>query len=303
MLQTIGMPPATVSTAERRPAAVRDRKGLLIATDGRPAADAAIIVGRSLANRDGEPHELVAVEQLERASDDQSVPTLQQQDMHLRLAQQRARTTNVAADSWPLSIAYGRPGSTIADLGDHTRRRLIVMGLHVHSRTDRWLGRETVLQVMRRSSCPVLAVDSNRRTIPCRVLLAIDFSPSSFAAAREALRIIGGTGPVYLAHVLPRTYVPFDAEPQPGYEPDLERALADLRTTLEIPAHVETKMVILRGDPAKELLAFADQVGIELIATGTRGFSPFRGAVIGAVPTALVRAARCSVLVVPPEGQ
>jgi nucleotide-binding universal stress UspA family protein len=293
------MPSTSASKPERQTAAIRGRAGLLIATDGRPAADAAIVVGRSLAHRDLEPHELVAVEDLERAPDDRVVPTVQLQDMPLRLAQQRARTTNVAVDSWPLSIAYGRPGSTIAELAEHTQRRLIVIGLHVHSRTDRWLGRETVLQVMRRATSPVLAVDSNRRTIPSRALLAIDFSPSSIAAAREALRITGGTGPVYLAHVMPRTYVPFDAEPQAAYEPDLERALSDLRTTLSIPAHVETRTVILRGDPAKELLAFADQEGVELIATGTRGFTPFRGAVIGAVPTALVRAARCSVLVVP----
>jgi len=301
MPEIVHMSPTPALKRGRQTASARARAGLLIATDGRPAADAAIIVGRSLANRDHEPHELVAVEELERVADDRAVPTVLQQDMHLRLAQQRARTTNITADSWPLSIAYGRPGSTIADLGDHARRRAIVMGLHVHSRTDRWLGRETVLQVMRRAGCPVLAVDSNRRTIPRRALIAVDFSPSSLAAAREAVRIIGGSGVLYLAHVMPRTYVPFDAEPQAAYEPDTELALADLRAQLTIPAGVEIHSVVLRGDPAKELLAFADQEGIELIATGTRGFSPFRGSVIGAVPTALVRAARCSVLVVPAQ--
>jgi nucleotide-binding universal stress UspA family protein len=300
MRDTLEMPPEMALNAEREPLVARGRVGLLIATDGRPAADAAIIVGRSIANRDGEPHELVAVEELERPADDPRSATILQREMPFRLAQQRVRTTNVAVDSWPLSIAYGRPGSTIADLGDYGQRRLIVMGLHVHSRMDRLLGRETVLQVMHRSSCPVLAVDSNRRTIPRRTLLAIDFSPSSIAAAREALGVIGETGPVYLAHVMPRINVPFDGEPQAAYEPDVHERLATLRTTLSIPDQVETRIVILRGDPVKELLAFADQEGIELIATGTRGFSLYRGAVIGKVPTALVRAARCSVLVVPP---
>ena len=300
MRETLEMPPEMALNAGRETLASRARVGLLIATDGRPAADAAIIVGRSLANRDREPHELLAVEELERLDDDRRSATIQQRELHCRLAQQRARTTNIAADSWPLSIAYGRPGSTIADVGDHGQRRLIVMGLHVHSRTDRWLGRETVLQVMHRAVCPVLAVDSNRRTIPRRTLLAIDFSPSSIAAAREALRVIGGTGPVYLAHVMPRINVPFDAQAQGAYEPDIEQNLAALRSKLAILARVEARIVILRGDPAKELLAFADQEGIELIATGSRGFSPFRGSVIGSLPTALVRAARCSVLVVPP---
>jgi nucleotide-binding universal stress UspA family protein len=289
-----------MALADDRATTVRARTGLLIATDGQPAADAAIVVGRSLAHRDREAHELVAVEEFERFGDHVEA-TIEQRELHLRLARQRARTTNGTTDGWPLSIAYGRPASTIVDLADHTQRRLIVMGLHVHSRTDRWLGRETVLQVVRRATCPVLAVDSNRRTIPRRTLLAIDFSPSSVAAAREALRIIGGTGPVYLVHVAPRAHVPFDAGLQAAYEPDIEQALDELRATLEIPSQVETRTVVLRGDATRQILALADQEGIELIATGSRGFSPIRGSMIGAVPTALVRAAKCSVLIVPPS--
>lgn len=276
------------------------RAGLLIATDGRPAADAAIIVGRSLAHRNGESHELLAVEDIERLDEDRRGVNLQKHELHFRLAQQRARTTNIAVDSWPLSIAYGRPASTIADLGDQGTQRLIVMGLHVHSRTDRLLGRETALQVMYRASRPVLAVDSNRRTIPRRALLAIDFSPSSIAAAREALRIVGDSGVVYLAHVTPRVYVPFSAESEADYRTRAEERLLALRRELRIPPGVTTNLVVLRGDPAKELVAFAEQEGVELIATGSHGFSPFRGSLIGAVPTAVVRAARCSVLVVPP---
>ena len=303
MRDTLDVLPGMALETERERVAGRARRGLLIATDGRPAADAAIILGRSLANRDREPYELVAIEDLERGVDDRRDATIQQRDMPFRLAQQRARTTNVAIDTWPLSIGYGRPASTIAELADHAQRRVIIMGLHVHSMADRLLGRETVLQVLHRAGCPVLAVDSNRRTIPRRALLAIDFSPSSIAAAREALRVIGEAGPVYLAHVAARTTVPFDARQQASYEVDVADRLATLRSQLAIPPYVETHPVVLRGDPAKELLAFADQEGIELIATGSRGFSAFRGSLIGVVPTALVRAARCSVLVVPPLGE
>ena len=275
----------------------RERAGLLIATDGLPAADGAIIVGRSIAHRDHEAQELVAVESLERLSERRGA-TIQQHDLPLRLAQQRARTTDVARDSWPLSIAYGSPASTIAEMADHTRRRLIVMGLHVHPRRDRWMGRETVLRVVERATCPVLAVDSNRRTIPRRTLLAIDFSPSSIAAASEALRVIGDTGPVYFAHVMPRTGVPFDAASQAAYEPDARLRLALVERGLDLPPNVETCSLVLRGDPAKELLAFAEQEGIELIATGSHGVSALGGSIVGSVPTALVRAAQCSVLVV-----
>jgi nucleotide-binding universal stress UspA family protein len=277
----------------------RVRSGLLIATDGRPAADAAIIVGQSIARRDDESHELVAVERLEVRDGDRRAATIAQHELPLRLARQRARTTDASIDSWPLSIAYGSPASTIVDTADFCRRRLIVMGLHVHSRMDRLLGRETVLEVIHRADRPVLAVDSNRRTIPRRALVAIDFSPSSLAAAREALRIIGETGLVYLAHVVPRLNVPFDAQSEAAYEPALVGRLSELKASLPISANVSTKIVVLRGDPGRELLAFAEQEGIELIATGSHGFSAFRGQVVGKVPTTFVRAARCSVLVAP----
>jgi nucleotide-binding universal stress UspA family protein len=293
------MLPGAALDTEWKPV-TRNRAGLLIATDGRPAADAAIIVGRSLANRDSEPYELVAVEALERGGYDRRPATLEQRDMLFRLAQQRARTTNLRIDSWPLTIAYGQAATMIAELADHARRRLILMGLHVHSVADRLLGHETVLQVTYRASCPVLAVDSNRRTIPRRALFAIDFTPSSIGAAREALRVVGGTGPVYLAHVLPRINLPFDAREQASYEIDVEERLADVRTELSIASNVETHLVVLRGDPARELLGFADQEGIELIATGSRAFSPLRASLFGTVPTAVIRAAKCSVLVVPP---
>ncbi len=290
--------PTTAALDARAAFTDRERFGLLIATDGRPAADGAIIVGQSIASRDGEPHELVAVEELEQLSERPGATVLPH-ELPLRLAQQRARTTDAARDSWPLSIAYGSPSSTIAELADHTRRRLIVMGLHIHSRRDRWLGRETVLRAMRRANCPILAVDSNRRTIPVRALLATDFSPSSIAAATEALRVIGDTGIVYFAHVTPRIPMPFDAGVRPTYAPDLRLALAAVERCVDIPPNVETRFVVLHGDPVKELLAFAEQEGVELIATGTHGHSGFRGSVIGSVPTALVRAAQCSVLVMP----
>jgi hypothetical protein len=85
----------------------------------------------------------------------------------------------------------------------------------------------------------------------------------------------------------PRIPVPFDAQAQPEYEPGTEKILAELRDKLPIPAGVEAHFVALRRDPARELIAFADQEGIELIATDSRGFSTFTGSLIGRVTTAL----------------
>jgi nucleotide-binding universal stress UspA family protein len=269
------------------------RTGLLIATDGRAEADGAVIIGQSLAVRDHEPAELLMVRGLD---DDER----RRDEDGRRLAAQRARTTNFTREEWPLSIAYGRRGSTIAEIAEAGRQRLIVMGLYEHSRRDRWLGRETVLDVAREASRPVLAIHANSRTIPRRVMVATDFGPSSLAAAREAVRLLGRSGELYLTHVEPRIPIPFDSDSIGSFGQTPEERLSALQACLAIPRGVEARLVLLRGDPVGEMVGFAQQRGIELIATGSHGPTAVGGTALGHVPTALVRAARCSILLVPP---
>ena len=294
---------STMAVAASRPGAVAEpwetaparetRTGLLIATDGRAEADGAIIIGQSLAVRDNETAELLMV----RALDDDDG---RRNEDDRRLAEQRARTTNFTREEWPLSIAYGRRGATIAEIAEAGRHRLIVMGLYEHPRHDRWLGRDTVLEVVREASRPVLALDSRSRTIPRRVMVATDFGASSLAAAREAVRLLGRSGELYLTHVAPRIPVPFDSESTGSFEHTPEERLAAMQACLALPRGVQTHMVLLRGNPVDEMLAFADERGVELIATGSRGRSLIGSQAIGNVPTSLLRAARCSVFVVPP---
>ena len=277
---------------ESRPARETPR-GLLIATDGRAEADGAVIIGQSLAVRDNEPAELLMVRSLD--DDDE-----RRNEDDRRLADQRARTTNFTREEWPLSIAYGRRGSTIAEIAEAGRHRLIVMGLYEHPRQDRWLGRETVLEVVREASRPVLALNARGRTIPRRAMVATDFGASSLAAARETVRLLGRSGELFLTHVTPRIPVPFDSDSIDSFEQTPEEKLGALQACLGIPRGVETHLVLLRGNPVDEMLAFAYERGLELIATGSHGASLVSGARIGGVPTALLRAAKCSVLVVPP---
>jgi nucleotide-binding universal stress UspA family protein len=56
--------------------------------------------------------------------------------------------------------------------------------------------------------------------------------------------------------------------------------------------------VIRRGDAATEILAYAEEMNIDLIVTGSRGLSEFRGWLLGSVSRKLVHYAKCSVLIV-----
>jgi nucleotide-binding universal stress UspA family protein len=58
---------------------------------------------------------------------------------------------------------------------------------------------------------------------------------------------------------------------------------------------------LLHGEPGDELVAFAEQHHIDMIATGAHGRSAMGRLALGSVSTKVVRAARCAVLVAPPR--
>jgi nucleotide-binding universal stress UspA family protein len=57
--------------------------------------------------------------------------------------------------------------------------------------------------------------------------------------------------------------------------------------------------VSLHGEPADELVAFAEQQHADMIATGAHGRSAIGRLVLGSVSTKVVRSAPCAVLVAP----
>jgi nucleotide-binding universal stress UspA family protein len=75
--------------------------------------------------------------------------------------------------------------------------------------------------------------------------------------------------------------------------PILEKTLEEL---VDIQCRVSE--VILVGNPGKEIVEFAMNLGVDLIVAGTRGLSPEREVFLGSVSNALTHRARCSVLIV-----
>lgn len=61
---------------------------------------------------------------------------------------------------------------------------------------------------------------------------------------------------------------------------------------------------LVTGDPAERILAYASEVDARLIAIGTRGYGTVASLLVGSVSDAVIRKARCPVLVVrEPERQ
>ena len=137
-----------------------------------------------------------------------------------------------------------------------------------------------------------------------RILIATDGSPSANEAVDFGLELAADQGAtVTFVHVVPAvdiaSVVGFgftSAVPHELTEGDTE-LLEDARARAE-EAGVSAHTRLLRGDPADEIVAYADNVDAGLIVVGSRGYGAVASALLGSVSRAILREARCPVLVV-----
>jgi len=203
--------------------------------------------------------------------------------------------------SWETPVRVGTPDGAIADEARLRHAGLIVMDSGRHNWIARLLVGETTLRTIRWAECPVLAIGRTFDDLPRVAVAAIDFSPSSIAAAHAALALLNNNATLYLVHVWRRSGSdhPSEIARDDAYEHSLGALFDRLVTTLAAPHGMTVRTMAILGEPVKELLGFAASQGAELIVAGRRGRGFFERLVIGSVTTALVRGADCSVLVTP----
>lgn len=211
-------------------------------------------------------------------------------------------TVGRPAAGWPVQVIVGPRALAIAGHAESRGARLIVMGSGRHTWVDRWLGRETVLDMLRVTHVPVLSVPADTRHLPRKALVATDFSKQSLDAARLGVRLLAREAEVHLVHV--------------SWTPAVEVAAASLgawTTTYEAGARVRLEEAarelegpdrtvhvhFLNGDLGDELLAFAQRERVDLIVSGSHGYGFVSRVILGSVSTQLIRGARCPVLVAP----
>jgi nucleotide-binding universal stress UspA family protein len=201
---------------------------------------------------------------------------------------------------WPIEVAPGAPASvilaTLHDGGD-----LLLTGLRPHDAAHRVFREETVVDVLRRATVPVLAAVPMLRGCPRRILAAVDFSRGSLQSLGMALRLAAPGASIVLAHVEPgprdagRDAVTFGQI----YRASVESAFRPLESAIAAQGFT-VRSTLRSGDVAEQLLALAEELGSDLIATGLHRYPAPSRPMPGSVTAALVRAGRCSVLVSPP---
>jgi universal stress protein A len=137
-----------------------------------------------------------------------------------------------------------------------------------------------------------------------KILCPTDFSQFTDAALSYASSLAAESGAtLYIAHVA-ELHDPSAALGETiGYVPpwgmtdqsEVRRQLEKVKPTL---AYVAFERRYLEGDPAREIVAFAEREQIDLIVMGSHGRTGLPRLLMGSVAEGVVRRATCPVLIV-----
>ena len=138
-----------------------------------------------------------------------------------------------------------------------------------------------------------------------RILIATDGSDSAREALEFGLDLADEQDAwAFVVHVSPTV----DALPNAGFgflAPTVPHEFCEhdrvpLQEAIELAAEkdVSIRTELLKGNPADEIVAFADTIGADLIVVGSRGHGVITGALLGSVSRSVLHESRRPVLVV-----
>jgi nucleotide-binding universal stress UspA family protein len=294
---------------------------ILLATDGSREAEAAARTAADLAQKThSELHVVhafgiapVGPPVYPEATDLQSVEYEAETEEGQRISEQRAREVlqeeveKVRSTVAGEHLVEGRVAPEIVGLAEEIGAGLIVMGSRGRGGIRRALMGSVSESVVRHAHCPVLVVRDGERQrdyLPGTILLAVDGSEEASAAARTAVELAERTDSelhvVYVGEVTP-VYHP----ERHGYRARYEELQEQARRLLEEQVHevnsaggTVSRAHLRMGRPDEEIVVLGEEIGADLIATGSRGLGGMRRALMGSVSDSIVRHSHCPVLVV-----
>ena len=143
-----------------------------------------------------------------------------------------------------------------------------------------------------------------------RILCPIDFSDASRHALEHAAACAGWYGAqITILHVYgaPQPWVP--APEMPGYVPRAPAVQAQdvveevRRFSTPIISGGVPEIVVMEGNPAKEIVLLGERMAADLLIMGTHGRGGFERLFLGSVTEKVLRTTLCPVLTVPPPIQ
>jgi nucleotide-binding universal stress UspA family protein len=197
----------------------------------------------------------------------------------------------------------GSAGRTLVEVAEEVKADLLVVGATRRGRVWRNLLGTTADRVIRGARVPVLVLHQPFAAPIRRVLLTTDLSEES---GRLHDRGLATAAALFGEALEVRTLlvVWFDVMLPPPLREDALRAAATTELSRFLvgrggaaPIHPRVRF----GEPAREIVAEADEWKADLVVMGTHGRSGFSRLALGSTAAATLRGAGCNVLVVPRE--
>ncbi|MEW5840101.1 universal stress protein [Nitrososphaera sp.] len=140
--------------------------------------------------------------------------------------------------------------------------------------------------------------------MPSKILVPVDGSENAKRALDQAISIAKGSNAsitiVNVAEKPPTVYVESQKILNEISRMSREQAskVLDEYDALAESRGVKADSVIIEGEPAASIIAYAEKGGFDMIVMGSRGLGKFKELLLGSVSGKVVSGARCSVLIV-----
>jgi nucleotide-binding universal stress UspA family protein len=219
----------------------------------------------------------------------------------------RQKLREIYAPKRPIDVEYrtceGEAAEQILRTADELGTDLIVMGTHGLTGLHRILAGSVAIAVLRRASCPVLALRCGARPDEGESLRVIlhptDFSEGSAAALRVARSLACDRGArLILQHVAPFPTVGPDGMVERFDVADFSDALEAARETVDGPdLKYPVETWFSRGYAPDEIVRVAREVRCDLIVMGTHARTGLGRLLFGNTAEAVLPEADCPVIV------
>jgi len=274
---------------------------ILVATDGTPASEGAVIVAGLLARRHHASVDVVSVlPRWGEPAPGHEFVGITSELLEERLASvipQGQRALGNGTPFWTIRVIDSSSVvDSIVEIARTEGHDLIVTG-NRRGWITRWLRRPTALAVAQRSGVPVLVVPQSVSSLPTRVVVGVEGMDFDLTTVSTAVGILAERATVHLVHV-------DNTEPAVAREGDNERSgpgwaarFAELERAIADSDIAGVNSVVLRGrETAARLVAYANAVDADLVATGTRSPATIAERVSGGAGGRVLRAADGCVL-------
>lgn len=191
------------------------------------------------------------------------------------------------------ALKEGMPHKVIVDYADEQRCDLIVTGRRGLGRMERAFMGSVTARVIGYSSIDVLVFPRDCCIAWDKILLAVDGSKYSRAAADRAIACAGAYG----GEIIAVCAVEHPSSQGDSVTRAAQRYVDEVKKRAEA-AGVQVEGVVATGNPFEAVTALARERGANVIVTGSHGRTGLTRLVMGSVTEKIIGLAHCPVLVV-----